>query len=85
MSNLEQENTKLQLENDELKKENSLLKNRLSKYTNPDRNKKYYQNNKGKYIKKSNERLKNLPKEKLQEYRKRAYLKMKEKKLNNDN
>ena len=46
MSNLEQENTKLKLENDELKKEIDLLKNRLNKYTNPDRNKKYYQTHK---------------------------------------
>ena len=85
MSDLEQVNTKLKLEIKEVKKENEELKNKLKKYSNPDRNKKYYKNNKEKCIKKSNERLKNLPKEKLQEYRKRAYLKMKKKKLKDDN
>ena len=81
MSDLEQ----LKLENEQLKEEIEVLRNKLKKYSNPDRNKKYYKNNKEKCIKKSNERLKNLPKEKLQEYRKRAYLKMKEKKLKDNN
>ena len=65
MSDLEQENTRLKLEIKEVKKENKELKNKLKKYSNPDRNKKYYKNNKEKCIRKSNERLKNLPKEKL--------------------
>ena len=49
------------------------LKEEIKKYTNPERNKRYYQKNKEKVIKKANERLKNLPKEKIQEYSKRAY------------
>ncbi len=82
MSSLEQENTELKTKINELKLENKELKNKLKKYSNPDRNKKYYKNHKDECIKKSNERLKNLPKEKLKEYRRRAYLKMKEKKIN---
>jgi regulator of replication initiation timing len=72
------------MENAELQLENDKLKNQLKKYTNPARSKRYYKNHKDECIKKSNERLKNLPKEKLQEYRRRAYLKMKEKKINKD-
>lgn len=54
MSDLEQENIKLKLEIKEVKKENEELKIKLKKYTSPDRNKKYYKNNKEKCIKKSN-------------------------------
>jgi len=42
----------LKNENDELKKENQELKERLSKYSNPDRTKKYYENNKEKLLEK---------------------------------
>ena len=66
INELKEEIKKLKLENEELRK-------RLKKYTNPERNKRYYQKNKEKVIKKANERLKNLPKEKIQEYSKRAY------------
>ena len=66
INELKEEIKKLKLENEELKK-------RLKKYTNPERNKRYYQKNKEKVIKKANERLKHLPKEKIQEYSKRAY------------
>jgi len=66
INELKEEIKKLKLENEELKK-------RLKKYTNPERNKRYYQKNKEKVIKKANERLKNLSKEKIQEYSKRAY------------
>ena len=45
MSELEQENTKLKLEIKEVKKENEAMKKKLKKYSNPDRNKKYYKNN----------------------------------------
>lgn len=66
INELKEKIKKLKLENEELRK-------RLKKYTNPERNKRYYQKNKEKVIKKANERLKNLPKEKIQEYSKRAY------------
>ena len=66
INELKEEIKKLKLENEELRK-------RLKKYTNPERNKRYYQKNKEKVIKKANERLKNLPKEKIQEYSKKAY------------
>jgi hypothetical protein len=79
MSSLEQENTTLKTEIKKLQLENEELKKKLKKYTNSNSNKKYYENHKSEIIKKSNERLKNLPKEKLREYRRRAYLKMKEK------
>ncbi len=67
-------------ENKRLKQEIEKLKKKLKKYTNPKRNKKYYRNNKQKCIDRSNKRLKNLPKEKLREYRRNAYLKRKKKK-----
>ena len=70
---------KLKLEIEKIKLENNNLKDHLKKYTNPEKNKRFYQKNKDKIIKKANERLANLPKEKLQEYRRRAYLKRKEK------
>jgi len=79
MTDLINENKQLKLEIDKLKLENKNLKDKLKKYTNPDRNKKFYQKNKDKIIKKSNERLANLPKEKLKEYRQRAYQKRKNK------
>ena len=50
MSDLEQENIKLKLEIKEVKKENEELKHKLKKYSNPDRNKKYYKNNKKKNV-----------------------------------
>ena len=46
MSDLEQENIKLKLEIKEVKKENEELKIKLKKYSNPDRNKKYYHTHK---------------------------------------
>lgn len=42
----------LKNENETLKKENQELKERLSKYSNPDRTKKYYENNKEKLLEK---------------------------------
>jgi hypothetical protein len=69
-------------ENQELKSLVAELQDKLQKYTNPNRNKKYYENNKDKFIKKSNNRLQNLKQinpDKLKEYRRNAYLKRKEK------
>ena len=76
MTDLELEQSQLI---EKLKLEIQELKDKLKKYTNPERNKKFYENNKEEIIKKSNDRLKNLPNEKLQEYRHRAYIKRKEK------
>lgn len=69
----------LKIEIEKLKHENTDLKSKLYKYTNPDRNKKFYEKNKEAYIKRANERLKSLPPEKLKEYRQRAYQKRKAK------
>ncbi len=69
-------------ENNELKILVNELQEKLKRYTNPDRNKKYYENNKEKFIQNGNERLKKLKEtnpEKLKEYRQKAYLKRKEK------
>jgi hypothetical protein len=74
-------------ENNELKILVNELQEKLKRYTNPDRNKKYYENNKEKFIQNGNERLKKLKEtnpEKLKEYRQKAYLKRKEK-LKNEN
>jgi hypothetical protein len=74
-------------ENKQLKLLVEELQEKLKRYTNPDRNKKYYENNKEKFIQNSNDRLKNLKEsnpDKLKEYRKNAYLKRKEK-LKNEN
>jgi len=76
MTDLEIEQTNII---EKLKSEIQELKEKLKKYTNPERNKKFYENNKEEMIKKSNDRLKNLPTEKLQEYRHRAYVKRKDK------
>jgi hypothetical protein len=74
-------------ENKQLKVLVEELREKLSKYTNPNRNKKYYENNKDKFIETSNQRLEKLKEEnpeKLKEYRRNAYLKRKEK-LKNSN
>ena len=76
MTDLEIEQTNII---EKLKSEIQELKEKLKKYTNPERNKKFYENNKEEMIKKSNDRLKNLPNEKLQEYRHTAYVKRKDK------
>lgn len=77
-------NTLLQ-EMEELKKNKAELEIELNKrLTNENKCKKrYYEKNKQEIQKKGNERLKRLQEEnpeKLREYRRRAYLKMKEKK-----
>ena len=74
-------------ENEKLKQRVSELEEKLKLYTNPDRNKKYYENNKDKFIESSNKRLENLKEtnpDKLKEYRRNAYLKRKEK-MKNEN
>lgn len=74
-------------ENERLKKLVEELQEKLSKYTNPERNKKYYENNKDKFIENSNKRLEQLKEtnpDKLKEYRRNAYLKRKEK-MKNEN
>ena len=61
------------------------LKTRLSKYTNNERHKKYYENNKDKVKQNAKlyiERLKEENPEKLKEYRKRAYMNKKQKDAN---
>lgn len=74
---------------DELIEENKMLKEkvieleeRLQKYTNSSGHKKYYEKNKEKIIEDANKKLvklKNENPDKLKEYRRRAYLKRKEK------
>ena len=65
-----------------LKQQVNTLKARLAKYTNNERHKKYYENNKDKVkqnAKQYIERLKEDNPEKLKEYRKRAYMNRKQK------
>ena len=74
---------------DEVIEENKMLKEkvieleeRLKKYTHTDSHKKYYEKNKEKIIEFANKnlfKLKNENPDKLKEYRRRAYLKRKEK------
>lgn len=74
-------------ENKQLKQRVNELEEKLKNYTNPNRNKKYYENNKDKFIESSNKRLENLKEtnpDKLKEYRRNAYLKRKEK-MKNEN
>lgn len=62
------------------------LKGRLEKYTNSDRHKKYYANNKEKVKQNARryiERLKTENPDKLKEYRKTAYINRKQKELIN--
>ena len=67
------------------------LKLQLKKYTSSNSKKKYYENNKEEINKKTKEYRektnyhKNIPDEKLKEYRKRAYEKQKLKKIQNNN
>jgi hypothetical protein len=60
-----------------LREQVKTLKTRLAKYTNNDRHKRYYENNKDKVkqnAKKYIEKLKEENPEKLKEYRQKAYL-----------
>jgi len=76
---------KLKQENEKLKQKLEETETQLQKYTNSDRHKKYYENNKERikangleYVK----QLKEKDPEKLKEYRRTYYLKRKE--LNNN-
>jgi len=81
----------LQNKYDNVIKENSELKEHLKKYTSPERNKRYYQNHKDEVIKNVIEHRKKtgyvsqITPEKKKEYNKTAYLKRKQKVLENNN
>jgi len=84
-------NEELIKENLLLKEEINLLKEKLKNYTAPKRSKKFYETHKEEikqkvreYKEKTNYNS-NIPKEKKQEYNKRAYLKKKEKIEDNKN
>ena len=84
-------NEQLIKENLLLKEEINLLKEKLKNYTAPKRSKKFYETHKEEikqkvreYKEKTNYNS-NIPKEKKQEYNKRAYLKKKEKIEDNKN
>ncbi len=84
-------NEELIKENLLLKEEIELLKEKLKNYTAPKRSKKFYETHKEEikqkvreYKEKTNYNS-NIPKEKKQEYNKRAYLKKKEKIEDNKN
>ena len=84
-------NEELIKENLLLKEEVDLLKEKLKNYTAPKRSKKFYETHKEEikqkvreYKEKTNYNS-NIPKEKKQEYNKRAYLKKKEKIEDNKN
>ena len=71
----------LQDELDATKQELSATKEHLKKYTAPERNKKYYEANK-EVIKERNYKPPVISPEKRKEYTRRAYLKQKEKRAN---
>lgn len=77
------ENTEiLKLEIEELKKKNNELEEKLKNYTNPIRNKKYYENNSEIVKEKAKnymEKIKETNPEKLKEWRHQAYLNRKAK------
>ncbi len=84
-------NEELIKENLALKNEIETLKEKLKNYTAPKRSKKFYETHKEEikqkvreYKEKTNYNI-NIPKEKKQEYNKRAYLKKKEQIENNKN
>ncbi len=79
---MDEEINKLKLEIEELKNRNNELEEKLKSYTNPTRNKKYYEKNSEivkekakKYMKK----IKETNPEKLKEWRHQAYLNRKAK------
>ena len=81
-NDVQKENEKLKEKIILLEKENDKLKEHLKKYTNGENNKRYYEKNKEKVKQQGAEYLKKLSEEnpdKLKEYRKKAYLKRKEK------
>lgn len=69
-------------EYDDLKKQITELEERLKKYTNTESHRRYYEKHKERYIESGAtylQKLKEENPEKLKEYRRRAYLKRKEK------
>jgi len=80
MEELQQENIKLKELLDDREKQIEELKMKLKKYTNPQRNKKYYEKNKDKLLEKSkeyHEKLKLENPEHLKEMKRKSYLKKK--------
>ncbi len=69
---------------DKLIIENNELKEKLKKYTDTTRNKKYYENHKEELIKKSKEYHNKKDPEKIKEYNKKAYEKRKANKIQNN-
>ncbi len=72
----------LKLEIEELKKKNNELEEKLKSYTNPERNKKYYEKNSNIVKEKAKtymEKMKETNPEKLKEWRHTAYLNRKAK------
>lgn len=61
-----------------LLEKNNELEIKVKKYSNPERHKNYYENNKQKMIEKAIERNSNLPKEKRNEYQRNWYKRKKE-------
>jgi FtsZ-binding cell division protein ZapB len=79
---MNEEINKLKLEIEELKNRNNELEEKLKSYTNPIRNKKYYEKNSDIVKEKAKnymEKIKETNPEKLKEWRQRAYLNRKSK------
>ena len=79
---MNEEIDKLKLEIEELKNRNNELEEKLKSYTNPTRNKKYYEKKSDiikEKAKKYMEKIKETNPEKLKEWRHNAYLKRKAK------
>jgi len=79
---MDEEISKLKLEIEELKNKNNELEEKLKCYTNPKRNKKYYEKNSNIVKEKAKnymEKIKETNPEKLKEWRHQAYLNRKAK------
>ena len=79
---MNEENKKLKLEIEELKHRTNELEEKLKSYTNPTRNKKYYEKNSDVVKEKAKsymEKIKETNPEKLKEWRHNAYLNRKAK------
>lgn len=80
MTDINDQLKKLKKENEEYKNKIKVLEDKLKKYTNTDRHKRYYEKNKEKIkenAKKYMERMKTENPDKLKEWRRNAYLKQK--------
>ncbi len=74
---MNEEVSKLKLEIEQLKNRNTELEEKLKSYTNPTRNKKYYEKHSDVYKEKAKsymEKIKETNPEKLKEWRHQAYL-----------